>query len=192
MDMRVVKTKRDIRAAFYQLRAKMPLEKIKVVDICSEALISKPTFYKHYQDVYALSDELEDELIREFMDSFTEKDCLLTDPARFLHGLETTMGTLVERFKILYRDRMNHPPKKIMDTLRAYYTRPGQSPQEEILYTFVLSGMMFVGFYHRVPPPEAKNPNCRGSIYDQATIDQCLNNILAALRTLRGEEQAQE
>ena len=51
MDMRVKKTKRSIINAFLELRSKMPLEKIRVNELCRIAEINKSTFYAHYQDI---------------------------------------------------------------------------------------------------------------------------------------------
>ena len=66
--MRVVKTKKAICDAFLTLRQKMPLEKIKVRDICEMALINKSTFYIHYTDVFDLSDKMENAYIERMTD----------------------------------------------------------------------------------------------------------------------------
>lgn len=59
MDLRTAKTERAIRSAFLELRAKKPLERITVKELCQRAEIHKSTFYDHYEDLYALSDALE-------------------------------------------------------------------------------------------------------------------------------------
>ncbi|MGN0813767.1 MAG: TetR/AcrR family transcriptional regulator [Candidatus Coproplasma sp.] len=56
-DKRVVRTKRDLRNAFIELIVEKPFEKITVSEICRKASINKMTFYKHYQDKYALLDD---------------------------------------------------------------------------------------------------------------------------------------
>ena len=77
MDIRTEKTENAIKSAFLELRAKRPLEKITVKELCALARINKSTFYTHYQDIYALSEKLEKEenkplklLVRE---NFTSK-----------------------------------------------------------------------------------------------------------------------
>ena len=45
------------------LRAGKPLEKIKVKELCDLACINKSTFYAHYQDIYALANAMEDEMV---------------------------------------------------------------------------------------------------------------------------------
>ena len=58
MDLRVEKTKGSIVNAFLSLRAKKPLEKITVKELCQLARINKSTFYTHYSDIFALSHAL--------------------------------------------------------------------------------------------------------------------------------------
>lgn len=56
-DTRVTRSKRDLRNAFMELIKVIPFEKIAVTDVCRKAMINKMTFYKHYQDKYALLDD---------------------------------------------------------------------------------------------------------------------------------------
>ena len=53
MDKRIEKTKKSIKNAFMELRAKKPLEKISVKELCDLAYINKSTFYSHYEDIHA-------------------------------------------------------------------------------------------------------------------------------------------
>ena len=63
MDLRIKKTEQAVKNAFIELRAKKPLEKITVKELCSLALINKSTFYSHYEDIYALSEAMEQETV---------------------------------------------------------------------------------------------------------------------------------
>ena len=63
MDIRIEKTKRAITNTFLELRARKPLEKITIKELCEKALINKSTFYSHYRDIYDLSDALETEVV---------------------------------------------------------------------------------------------------------------------------------
>ncbi|MGN0818103.1 MAG: TetR/AcrR family transcriptional regulator [Candidatus Coproplasma sp.] len=56
-DARIVRTKRDLRNAFIELIGEKQFEKLTVTEICRKASINKMTFYKHYQDKYALLDD---------------------------------------------------------------------------------------------------------------------------------------
>ena len=73
VDLRIKKTKRILFDALIRLMAKKNFEKIKVSDICEEALINRSTFYAHYEDKYdLLVDLFEDQtttLLKEFEDN---------------------------------------------------------------------------------------------------------------------------
>ena len=62
--IRIEKTERAIKQAFMELRAQKPVEKIKVKELCDLACINKSTFYAHYQDIYALANAMEDEMVQ--------------------------------------------------------------------------------------------------------------------------------
>ena len=46
MDLRIEKTEKAIKNAFIELRARKPLEKITVKELCAEACINKSTFMR--------------------------------------------------------------------------------------------------------------------------------------------------
>ncbi len=56
VDLRVVKTRRSIEAAFVKLLKSKSFEHITVQNILDEALVNRKTFYKHYEDKYNLAD----------------------------------------------------------------------------------------------------------------------------------------
>ena len=58
-DTRIIKTRRDPRAALMHLMETNNFDKINVNEICKEAMVNRMTFYKHYNDKYdLLNDEL--------------------------------------------------------------------------------------------------------------------------------------
>ena len=60
IDQRVKKTKRDLRNAIVELLNEKPFDKITVSEICEKSMVTRMTFYKHYQDKYdLLSDTIE-------------------------------------------------------------------------------------------------------------------------------------
>jgi AcrR family transcriptional regulator len=59
-----LRTKKMIRAAFVELVGeKKNMENITVSELASRANIAKSAFYNHYDDVYAVAEEFENELI---------------------------------------------------------------------------------------------------------------------------------
>ena len=55
-DRRVVKTRMHMIQTTLELLRKNSFSKISVSDICEEAMISRSTFYTHFEDKFALLD----------------------------------------------------------------------------------------------------------------------------------------
>lgn len=53
-DLRITKTRRALATAMLSLLEKTPFSKITVNDLCTEAMVSRSTFYVHFQDKYDL------------------------------------------------------------------------------------------------------------------------------------------
>ena len=56
------RTNRIIQQSFIEMLQQTPFEQITVKDLCTKADINRATFYRYYSDLYALKDELSDEL----------------------------------------------------------------------------------------------------------------------------------
>lgn len=67
----VRKTKKAIRETFISLLEDKPIQAITVKEITDACDISRGTFYFHYQDVYALLEELESDIMAEINDALT-------------------------------------------------------------------------------------------------------------------------
>jgi AcrR family transcriptional regulator len=71
-----IRSKRLIRQAFVELLQEKDLEKITVTDIITRADLNRGTFYAHYQDVRAVIEQIENEIIAkmlEFLGEFRHK-----------------------------------------------------------------------------------------------------------------------
>lgn len=141
-DLRVVKTKKAIKETFLQMRKTTPLEKIKVREICKVALINKSTFYAHYADVFDLSDQLENEMLIEFLDKFTAKDCLFSDPICFLSEMPKVFDANMDMLYPLFKDRLDIAFQKIQKLLKDYYTDETMNETDYIRLVFVLGGAL--------------------------------------------------
>lgn len=68
-DLRIQKTRRDLRNSIISLLKKKPIEKITVIEICNEAMVNRITFYKYYEDKYQLLNdtfyEIKDTIVSE-------------------------------------------------------------------------------------------------------------------------------
>lgn len=73
-DIRITKTQRALVYAMLHLLEKNSFQKITVNDICQEALVSRSTFYVHFEDKYKLLHFCTQELMREMKERTHEKE----------------------------------------------------------------------------------------------------------------------
>ncbi|MBR5805166.1 MAG: hypothetical protein IKY30_00170 [Oscillospiraceae bacterium] len=142
MDLRVRKTKKAIKEAFLYLRNNNALEKIKVKDICEISMINKTTFYKHYEDVYALSNELEKQAISQVMDAFVTKNEIFNNPVLFLKGLPDALNTNREILYRLFHDNFDKLFVFLEKEIKQCYIVSEMTEQEYILLTFAIGGAL--------------------------------------------------
>lgn len=140
MDLRIVKTRISIRKAFFKLRAKNSLESIRITELCKIAIINKTTFYKHYKDIYALSEEIENETIKSIMDSFKYMDSLFSDPYNFVKGFYHAFKSQEKTILILFSDRINVLIDKIEKQLKSHYSSLYSDPGKDITMSFLFRG----------------------------------------------------
>ncbi|MGM9947951.1 TetR family transcriptional regulator [Floccifex sp.] len=62
-DRRIQKTKKNIKNTLMNMLTEKSFEKINVTDICKVANISRITFYSHYNDKYALVEEIFEDFV---------------------------------------------------------------------------------------------------------------------------------
>ena len=164
-DLRVYKTKKAIREAFLELRKKKPLEKIKVNDVCELAMCIRATFYRYYQDIYDLNDQLEDEAINRLVSTFEDKEALLFKTESYLKGLYISLEQNYDYYYTLFHDRKDVLTIKIeKQTLEFYKTRYANNMEEEILISFIIHGILYTIdeylFIH-----EKEHPSSFGEFY---------------------------
>lgn len=83
-DLRVVKTKKNIKTEMMELLQKKPVENITVTELASNAFINKGTFYHHYSDIYDLYHELVYDFIENSIGSLDYYEDFFIEPERFL------------------------------------------------------------------------------------------------------------
>lgn len=135
MDLRVIKTKKNIRDAFLELRKKHSLDEIKVNALCEKAMVNKTTFYNHYQDIYELSDELEVEVLDSFFNNFTDIDMMLTDANRFINGMHAALEAENNMLRIIFKDKLDELIERIEKRIRKYYVK-----EDQMLISFLIGG----------------------------------------------------
>jgi len=147
MDLRKEKTQKSIINAFIELRGKKPLEKISVKELSDLALINKATFYSHYEDIYDLSRQLEDETINSIILNVANLDQLVEDPKRITTELITAFLSEISLINKLFADSRNAVlssclEKKFKEIL--YEAHPEYNTTEwDVKLTSILQGSFY-------------------------------------------------
>jgi AcrR family transcriptional regulator len=96
-----VRSRESIRKAYVELIHEKGTIDITVKDLVERADVNRSTFYAHYQDIYAVLEEIENEVVQKlfaFLDA-SEHTELLYNPLPFL----VRIGAELERSKDFYR-----------------------------------------------------------------------------------------
>lgn len=66
-DHRTRVTRILIRKAFTELLSQKPIQSISIKELCDLAGINRSTFYTHYEDIYDLQNQIENEMLEDFL-----------------------------------------------------------------------------------------------------------------------------
>ncbi len=112
------RTKRMIRAAFVELLGeKKSLSSLTVSELAERADIAKSTFYNHYDDIYSVAEEMDNELVERFdriidameADSTADYKIYLRRIFEFLKENEATYRTIIVSPDIkLFTDKIKY------------------------------------------------------------------------------------
>ena len=141
MDIRTVKTNRDLKNAYLELSSFMLPSNITVAELCKAALINKTTFYRHYKDIFEYADIIEQEVFDRFLEGLADKDKLLTEPAGFLSSL---LGHMLEEDQALsvFRGKQDSFLAKLANFLSDQYLDEDSSAAKVNEVTFIIGGLI--------------------------------------------------
>jgi AcrR family transcriptional regulator len=144
MDLRMVKTRGQIKMAFLALRERLMPEKIKVKDICEMAQINKTTFYHHYTDSNELSQEIEESAIDLVMIDFVERDQMFDNSKAYIVGLIHSLEKHSEDLKIIFRGKQEILCAKLEERLHKIYDGRAKNEADRIKISFAIGGFVRV------------------------------------------------
>lgn len=156
MDLRVRRTQKNIREAFFELAQKKKISKITIKELSEAAMINKATFYLHYHDLEDLVQEIEDDIIAEIMREIGMADLFFRRVDEFFRKFTQALLRNQKMLYILYdNDRTASIQKKLVVTLRQKIIQEnadlGFDQEMDIVLTFMLRGVMDVSLYEEFP-----------------------------------------
>ncbi len=149
MDLRIQRTKAAIKESFLELRKKKPIEKITVTELTKSANINKATFYLHYSDIYALSDEIENALIDEILIDIKVRDKFFENPQQYSNEIFKAILAHREQIDIVFSgsrktiaaDKVESRIKNMLFTV---------NPEFNTVYNDVILAFIIQGIFHTV------------------------------------------
>ena len=143
MKQQLTKSKQALRQTFLELRRRRTLRDIRVNELCALADVSKGTFYRNYEDVYALQKELEDELIAKMAGEINAGHSIYDDQDGFFGALDRALNResnlLLE--EALFRGEYERMMMLLEEELKkTYLSDENFSCPEYIRLSYVLGG----------------------------------------------------
>lgn len=148
-DHRVRVTKMLLRKAFTGLLSQKPIQSISVKELCMLASVNRSTFYTHYQDIYALLEEIENDMYLSFQKAL---EPLLTakegNPVEICMGIFECLKDNSDMCIIMlgdYSDKqfmsklINLGREKCLETYAKHF-KNASPKQIDYFYTFVSAG----------------------------------------------------
>ena len=102
-DRRVIKTKKAIKNAFAQLLTEKDINDITISDIAEYADVNRKTFYNYYAGVFAVVDEIENDIVERFsaMLAGIDFESNIKNPYIVFEKLTAVINTDIDFFGIL-------------------------------------------------------------------------------------------
>lgn len=166
MDLRMVKTRAQIKEAFLKLREKLMPEHIRVKDICEMAMINKTTFYNHYIDSAQLSDELEDAAVERVVSNFEAREKIFDDPQAYIVGLIESLGHEASSLRALFRGKPDLLCAKLEKRLFDIYETRVKDLDDAVRLSFAIGGFVRVVRDHLFYQENTDVPRLTGAILD--------------------------
>lgn len=142
------KSKKAILNAFIELRAVKDLEKITVIELCKKAEINKSTFYVYYQDIYDLSNQIEDDLVTSIVESIVVPENINDNVRDFTMLLCQSFEAKRNLINTVFAgNRINVLPwkieKSIKDMIYSAYPEYKDDLARNILYSYIIYGCYY-------------------------------------------------
>ncbi|MGN0686876.1 MAG: TetR/AcrR family transcriptional regulator [Oscillospiraceae bacterium] len=145
MDLRISRTKNAIKTAFLELRSKKAIERITVTELTRLANINKATFYLHYSDIYALSDEIENSVIDDILMDLKVQDKFFDAPKQYANEIFNAVVAHSEQLNMIFSGSRNTLfSDKIEERIKSllYSSYPSYySVKNDVILSFLIQGL---------------------------------------------------
>lgn len=149
-DRRIRRTKGLMRDALIELMTEKPFSEITAKDITEKADLNRSTFYLHYDNVFGLLDEMENEVVETFAHMIEEIE-VEPDKAWEYPVVEHICDYIVKNPKLCYGLLVNSRSDRLTERLTKVMKEKGKKARQEMgmdmegrtadyIYQFIVCG----------------------------------------------------
>ncbi len=151
-DLRVVKTRQNIRNAVLELMEEKPISAITITEISKKALINRKTFYRHFESVYDVMADIERDILDTMVSLLSRNNSSCLEIGVVLRYIGTTIEMNKDVFcKIIklspdyiYSSRMYELLHKTTKVALKSVVNTSDKDKTDIMTQFVISGVLSV------------------------------------------------
>ncbi|MCQ2514951.1 MAG: TetR/AcrR family transcriptional regulator [Ruminococcus sp.] len=148
MDKRAEKSKTKIYNAYMELIAKKELRKITVKELCVAADVNKSTFYAHFEDIYDLSEYVENCVIKSVVTDNINTDNIIDNSQQFTNDLFKAMNSKKKLIETVFSgNRKYNLADKISENLKSIIFIKYPQMKNNMRFNILLDYVIFGGYY---------------------------------------------
>ena len=91
-DLRTLKTQRAVHDALISLMTEKDISKITVSELAAKAMINRKTFYRHYNCINDVLEEIESVIVDGVSNILKQEHSMIIDPHTLFHGISNLMN----------------------------------------------------------------------------------------------------
>ena len=145
-DRRIKKTKRALKNTLIEMMTELPFEQISITALCDRAEISRITFYSHYNDKYALVDDIFQDMIRKGNELYQKHQAENNPEHDLVQNYRNVLYAIVELYYTEYAFFSQTIPGKspylafsfynyVLKTVESYTTKEGIKQKLKLKYS---------------------------------------------------------
>ncbi|MBE6124082.1 MAG: TetR/AcrR family transcriptional regulator [Erysipelotrichaceae bacterium] len=137
-DLRVMRTRKLLSMALFQLLQEQPFDKINVNDICEKSMVHRATFYNHFKDKNDLLNYIMDGIQEYIFEKSIEKETYQTTKEMYLSIVSNLIDFMTSQRKnlaMIFRNSLDKMLMLVSETIKRslYYLMSKNKYKEEYL-----------------------------------------------------------
>lgn len=151
-DLRIIKTRQNIKNAVLKLITEKPVSSITITEVAKSALINRKTFYRHYESVEAVIIEIEDDILETLLSLLNKNNSSCLEVGVVLRYIGTTIemnkDTIYKMIKMspeyIYSGRLKELLRKSTEVSVRSVVEVKSEKTLKILSQFLVTGVLSV------------------------------------------------